>query len=127
MFVLCAFLAIQFVQAQSPSFTLPTSVLDSMVWEVRKGRQCDTALNFALQTIEQKNALIAGQGKLIDLRAKEVATLQELDRNSGLQRDNLEKTFNLDKSILKTKIKKKNRTILGLSGLSAVLLAILIL
>lgn len=79
----------------------------------QKSKACDTALNFALQTIQQKDALIAGQGKLIDLRGKEVANLTELDRNSQLQRENLVNTFNLEKSKLKAQKQKWRRVAFG--------------
>lgn len=98
-----------------------------MIFEVKKGRTCADALNSALETLKEKDSVIHGQGKLIELRGKEMASLKELDRNSGLQRDNLVKTHEVDKSLLKTKVRKRGRIIAGQSGLIAILFLVLIL
>lgn len=115
------------IQSYAQLYTLKVSQFDSLIWMAHKSKACDTALNFALQTIEAKNSLIHGQGKIIELRGSQIATLQELDGNWSSRMQNAQDLYFLDKSILKAKIKRKNKTILGLSGISLILLLGLVL
>jgi hypothetical protein len=109
------------------SYIIKVSQLDSLLWMAQKSKTCDSALNFALETIKAKDALVEGQGKLIDLRGKEVATLKELDANWELRLDNTNKAFLIQKSELKQKVRRKNKVILAESGLIGLLLLILLL
>lgn len=113
-------------QAQSKTFTLPTVIVDSMIFEVRKGRECDTALNFALQTIEAKNSLIHGQGKIIELRGKQIENYALLDANWSERMSNLTETHSLDKAKLKAEKKKLRKIIFG-ESLAIIVLVVLLL
>lgn len=93
----------------------------------QKSKTCDSALNFALETLKAKDALVEGQGKLIELRGKEVAALKELDANWELRLDNTNKAFLIQKSELRKKVKKRNRIIFAESGLIGLLVLILLL
>lgn len=113
-------------RGQSATFTLPTYVLDSMIWEVQKGRACDTALNFALQTIESKNVLIDGQGKIIELRDQQIENYALLDANWSARLQNQTELFQIERSNLKQKIRKRNKILVGQGLVIAILLALIV-
>lgn len=97
-----------------------------MIFEVRKGRQCDTAMNFALQSIESKNVLIDGQGKIIELRGQQIENYALLDQNWSLRLTNQSDLFMIEKSNLKKKIKKHRKIIVGQGLVIAILLALIV-
>lgn len=115
---------VSLINIQAQTYTLPTVLVDSMIWEVQKGRACDTALNFALQSIEAKNVLIDGQGKLIELRGRQIATLTELDQTWQMRMDNQADLFFIEKSKLKQQKRKWLKIALSEAGLIALLLAV---
>jgi hypothetical protein len=114
-------------RGQSKTFTLPIAIVDSLIFETRKGRACDTALNFALQTIQAKNSLIDGQGKIIELRAKEIGLLKELDANWSARLTNQAELSSIERQKLRNKVRKLGRIIFGESVGIGVLLALLLL
>lgn len=97
-----------------------------MIWEVQKGRACDTALNFALQSIEAKNVLIDGQRKLIDLRGKQIENYALLDANWSARLQNSNDLFQIEKSNLKQKIKRRNKFIAGQGLVIAILVGLIV-
>ena len=98
-----------------------------MIYEVRKGRACDTALNFALQTIEAKNNLIDGQSKIIELRAKEIANYRLLDANWSQRLTNQAELSSIERQKLRNKVRKRGKIIFGQSVGIGVLIALLLL
>lgn len=97
-----------------------------MIWEVQKGRACDTALNFALQTIESKNVLIDGQGKIIELRDQQIENYALLDANWSARLQNQTELFQIERSNLKQKIRKRNKILVGQGLVIAILLALIV-
>jgi hypothetical protein len=93
----------------------------------QKSKACDTALNFALQTIEAKNSLIDGQSKLIALRGIEIENYRLLDANWSARLTNQNELFQIQREKDRYKIKKQRKTIFGLSGGIVILVAILVL
>lgn len=114
-------------RGQSKTFTLRTDILDSMIFELRKGRACDTALNFALQTIESKNNLIHGQDKIIELRGQEIENYRLLDANWSARLTNQAELESLERSKLKTKLRKQRKIIFGEAVGIIALLAVIVL
>lgn len=98
-----------------------------MVFEVRKGRECSATLTASLERITALENLTHSQAGLIELRAKEVAALKDLDYNWSLRLDNTNKAFLIEKSELKQKVRRKNKVILAESGLIGLLVLILLL
>lgn len=115
------------IQSYAQLYTLKVSQFDSLIWMAQKGQFCDTAYTTALERITALQNLTHSQGQLIELRGREVATLKELDGNWSLRLQNQTDLYFIEKSALKAKVKKQRKTIFGLSGVSLILLAILVL
>jgi len=98
-----------------------------LIYEVRKGRACDTALNFALQTIEAKNSLIDGQGKIIELMGQEIENYRLLDANWSARLTNQAELSSIERQKLRHKVRKRGKIIFGQSVGIGVLIALLLL
>ena len=116
---------IAFVQVNSQSFTLPTKILDSLIFEVKKGRECDS--------LQQKQAF---EIKMLEnelLSSKEVIKLKTTEnQQSSLIISSLNKTIALmseksdaEKARLKTRIRHLWTAVLS-EGAIIVLLILII-
>lgn len=70
------------VIANSQSFILPTSVLDSMLWEVERGRSCDSLRIAQVKLIQSQALELVSTGKELKLSQASNETLSSLLRNS---------------------------------------------
>lgn len=114
-------------KADSLTYATPVNYFDSLTYETRLGRSC-AELSASQDSLIQAQSLelIAGD-KLTKLQGAQIANFEFRNDQQNARFDNAQELFTIEKSTLKTKVRKQKRTILGLSGLSAVLLAVLIL
>lgn len=96
-----------------------------MIFEVRKGRECSVALTASLERITALENLNHSQGQLIEIRGQEIARLKELDGIFTLRLSNQSELFQIEKSKLRAKIKKRNRIIFGQAAAIVVLVLLL--
>ena len=85
-----------------------------MTFEVRRGRECSAlvdGLNFEILAIK---AVTLSQDKAITLQKDQIQSYAVLEGNLKAQNQNQADLFFIEKSELRTKIKRKNRQILGL-------------
>lgn len=108
-------------------YRIRTGAFDSLAYLAQKGKFCDTALNSQLERITALQNLNRISQLLNTENATQIGTLKQQVVNLGNQNQNAQDLYFLDKSAMKQKIKKKNRQIFGLSGISLILLAILVL
>lgn len=113
-------------QTQSQNFTLPSAVLDSMIFEVRKGRECSLALVASIEAITALQISEGQKGRLIELQASQLENYRLLDANSEARMQNQTELFMIDRQKQKAKLKKRGRIILGQS-VAIVVLVVLIL
>lgn len=108
-------------------YRIEVGKLDTLFFLATKGKKCDS-LQISLQgVLKAQEAQIEGQGKIIELSGRQIENYRILDANSQAQLQNTNDLFLIEKSELKQKVKKQRRTIFGLSGVSLILLAILVL
>ncbi len=113
-------------QGLSQSFTLPTVIVDSMIFEVRKGRACDTVLRKQENEIQKLGAELVANGTLIVLQKKEVSQLEALLKNCEKLGALATQEFTIQKERLKDKIKKLIRVVILEGGVIVVLVILLI-
>lgn len=115
------------IQSYAQSYTLKVSQFDSLIWLAKKGKFCDTLSKTHLNRITALENLTLTQGALIELRGREVAKLKELDSNWSDRLTNQNDLFQIEKSTLKTRIRKRNKIIVAETTVIGVLLLILLL
>jgi len=108
-------------------YRIRTGAFDSLAYLAQKGKFCDTALNSQLERITALQNLARTSERLSAENAGQVANLKAQLVNLQAQNQNANDLFLIEKSELKQKVKKQRRTIFGLSGVSLILLAILVL
>lgn len=115
------------VTASAQNYTLPAWVYDSMTFEVARGRECSAlvdGLNFEILALK---SVTLSQDKAITLQKDQIQSYAILEGNLKAQNQNQSDLFFIEKSKLKGKIKKKNKTIGVLSLVIAGLVAALTL
>lgn len=93
----------------------------------QKYRAADSALNSATASIQALRDAISKKSEVVSLQGEQLLNYRILVDNLKATITNDRELAMIDRADLKRKVKNKNRTILGLSGLSAVLLAIILL
>ncbi len=112
---------------QIKTFPVPVGVLDTMIFEIERGRACDSLQKAQLQLITASQVELLAQGRVIVLQTEQVANLKALSGAKDKQLQNANDLFLIEKSELKQKVKNQRRTIFGLSGGILVLVALIIL
>lgn len=112
---------------QIKTFPVPVGVLDTMIFEIERGRACDSLQKAQLRLILATQEELSSQGKVIVLQTEQVANLKALSGAKDKQLQNANDLFLIEKSELKQKVKKQRRAIFGLSGITLILVAILVL
>ena len=111
-----------FGQGLCQSFTVPTVILDSMIFEVRKGRACDT-----LQRAQAKELELQGK-ELIQTNAS-LTLLRAISATQTLEASELRQSLEASKEAgrLKEKKARKSGRLQGLSigGLAVILVLLL--
>lgn len=64
------------------NFTLPTVILDSLIFEVRKGRSCDSLQVLNERIIKSQGVQLLNQDALVKLTESKVKTLESLVSNA---------------------------------------------
>lgn len=62
---------IAFAQVNSQNFILPTKIVDSLIFEVKKGRSCDTLQQKQLLEIKALGDELIANGKVVELKTTE--------------------------------------------------------
>lgn len=89
--------------------TLPDVIADSVLYEVKLGRQCvrlDSANRVQIATLE---AMVSGQARLITLERSQISEYKAKEDLWQLQFENQAKITGVEKSLLKTKIRALRR------------------
>ncbi len=109
----------------SQNFTIRTDILDSMIWEVKRGRSCDTLQQTQKIVIQKQGAELIANGDAIIILKSESSKLDALLKNcEALGVLNQEK-FTIQKDSFKDKIKKLIRIIV-VEGVVIVVMIILL-
>lgn len=105
--------------ASSQTYPIPVEVFDRMVWEVQRGRACDTLQ--ARQAVEINAMLkeLAHQGQIIELQAGQIT-----DAGAVIQAERMQR--GTEGKLHMQEVAKKNRVILFLGGLSLFELVLLL-
>jgi len=110
------------VPGRSQTFTLPTSVLDSLIFEVRKGRMCDSLQESQSRLILATQEQLLTRDKVIALQGTQIENSAFIQATWEKRYDNAQELYQIDKQELKHKIRKRNRIILGESAIILLLL-----
>lgn len=109
------------------SYSIKISDLDSLLWMAQKYRAADSALNSATASIQALRQAISEKTEVVTIQGEQL-------KNYLILIDALKATITNDRELamieraeLRQKVKKQRRTIFGLSGVSLILLAILVL
>lgn len=101
------------VTASSQTYTLPYEIIDSMIYEVKKGRACDSLQKAQYTEITKLNEESMKKDGVIHLQSTENENLSFLLNNANSYSDRKEKEHKIDKNALKTKIKGLTKIIFG--------------
>lgn len=112
--------------ALSQNYTLPSVLFDSLVFEVRKGRSCDSLNTLNERLIKSQGIQLVNYKELVKTSDGKIAALEALIFNYKESKELLTQQFALDKSKLEKKIKKRNKLIIGEGGIILLLLIVLI-
>lgn len=89
-------------------------------------RICDSLANAQSESIKAKNLLNANLEKQIASLKKENSKLWKADSVSDVRFKNAQDLYAIDKENLKTKVKRRNKVIIGMAGTIAVLVAVIL-
>lgn len=104
---------------------LPAWVADSLIYEVYKGRACDNVMKAQAVELEKQGKELLHTSKALELSQSESKTLSSLVLNAKEGQRIEQRQFNLDKDLLKKKIRKRNFLILGESVVIVLLISTL--
>lgn len=93
-----------------------------MIFEVRKGRLCDSVAVAQAKEIEKQGLELIAIGTALKLSESKYSTLYALLENQKESKEILSMQFALDKSKLERKIKKRNKLIIGELGVILIIL-----
>ena len=96
---------IAFAQANSQNFILPTKIVDSLIFEVKKGRVCDSLQQVQFSEIKKLGDELLANGKIITLQKTENKQLSDIITTFQKEKAFLEEKFVLQTKDLKTKIR----------------------
>lgn len=99
--------------AQVPTYQIRVDVLDSMIFEVKRGRSCDSLQKAQLVVIEkQAQELLAGY-EIIRLEQSQVKSMQAINASWESTVTAMNTKHEAEKGILKAKIRKLWRVIVA--------------
>lgn len=97
-----------------------------MAFEVHKGRSCEVLKDsLEIRVLSLSDINLQKDTRITGLVAQ-VANVKALEASWSDRMDNANKLFAIERSSLKTKIKKKNKIIVGSFGVIAVLVAVIL-
>lgn len=102
--------------------SLPTWVIDSLIYETTKGRQCSVVMEAQQNEIEALGKELLHTGEALKLSQSESKTLTGLLSNSKEQGRVDKMQADLNKKVLKDKVKKRTILIIGETILIVILL-----
>lgn len=111
---------------QIKTFPVPVGILDTMLFEIERGRSCDSlqkALNFEILAL---NAVSLSKDKAITLQKGQIQTYAVLEGNLRDQMQNQVDLFQIERSNLKQKIRKRNKILVGQGLVIAILVALIV-
>lgn len=98
---------------QAQNLSLPVWVIDSLLYETKLSRQCSIALDSQTVAFEKQGLELIETGTALKLYQSKSSTLQDLLDNQKQQRETDGKQAELDKKVLKDKVKRRNKVILA--------------
>lgn len=101
---------------------VPNWLLDSAIFEIKQGRQCSNVVTAQQNEIEKLGLELLATGTALRLSQKESINLDSLLTNSSEQRKVDRRQYELDKSEMKKKIKRRNKLIIGQLGVILIIL-----
>lgn len=114
------------VIANSQNFILPTSVLDSMLWEIERGRSCDSLRIAQAKLIRSQGLELASTGKELILSKAKSDELDSLFNNAKSGQEILALQFSKDIQTEKRKTKRWRKVAIletfGLIGIGLLIL-----
>jgi thioredoxin-related protein len=116
---------IAFAQANSQNFILPTKIVDSLIFEVKKGRSCDTLQQKQLFEIKTLRDELIANGKVIKLKTTENEQLSFIISTLNTTISLSSERSEIEKEKLKTRIRHLWAAILS-EGAIIVLLILII-
>jgi hypothetical protein len=100
--------------------------LGYLIRDAQLFRLCDSTAFQLTKSLKDKTNLVAGLDKEISSLKKENVKLQKADSVSAVRYDNAQELYQINKQELKTKLKRRNKVILGEAGIIVVLLFLLL-
>lgn len=104
---------------------LPAWVVDSLIFEATYSRQCNKVITSQKDELEKQGLELLHTSKALELSQSESKTLSSLVLNAKEGQRIEQRQFNLDKDVLKKKIRKRNLLILGESVVIVLLISTL--
>lgn len=101
---------------------LPNWLIDSMAFEVQRGRQCSLVIEAQQREIESLGKELIHTNTALKLSESKSQTLEVLLHNSKEGNEILGKQFALDKKKLERKVRKRNLLLIGETVLIVLLL-----
>ena len=108
------------------SFILRTDILDSLIFETRKGRSCDTLVQKQEIEIQKLGAELIANGQVIVLLQKESSTLDALVKNCENISNLAKQEYGIQKERFLVKIRKLWRVVVIEGGVIIVLIILLV-
>lgn len=99
--------------ATAQTVTMPTWLVDSMIFEVSKGRQCSVVLQAQQVELEKQGLELVATGKALELSQKQTEIVSGLLENSKQSQEILTQQFNQDRKALRKKVRIRNLIIGG--------------
>lgn len=106
---------------QGQTVTLPTWLVDSLIFEAAYSRQCTQVITAQKDELEKQGVELLHTSKALELSQSESKTLSSLVLNAKEGQRIEQRQFNLDKDVLKRKIRKRNILIVGQTALIIIL------
>lgn len=117
---------IAYGSAYCQSFTLPTKILDSLIWETRKGRSCDTLQRIQMAEIIALQNLQMASGAVIRIQRQQITLLDSLLLSKAREQEVNRNIHRLEKRGLINDLRRLKLVAIG-EGVLVVLLVILLL
>lgn len=102
----------QSVTAFSQTYTLPSVLFDSLAFETRKGRSCDSLQVLNERLIKSQDIQLLNYDRLIKLTDGKISALNALIENQKESKEILTKQFAIERKEMEGKIKKRNRVVI---------------
>lgn len=112
-YILLIFALTQGGTALCQSYTLPSVLFDSMAFEVRRGRSCDSLQILNERIIVSQGAQLLNYDKLVKTMDSKILTLEALVENRKEATEKLTQQFNQDRKSLRKKVRIRNLIIGG--------------